>query len=105
MKDPVEIQLPGGDGLLVILRVYKSRQWIPSTFLDDLLLDSGYGSAIGGAVSRHARYFIYYDLGWTHVVNCPIASYTDRLSSFVRLSFIPRSRALHTSAQARPSST
>ena len=58
MKDPVEIQLPGGDCLLVILRVCKSRQRIPSTFLDDLLLDSGDGSAIGGVVSKHVRYFV-----------------------------------------------
>ena len=52
MEDPVEIQLPGGDRLLVILRVCKSRQQVPPTLFDDLLLDSCHSSAIEGMVSR-----------------------------------------------------
>ena len=57
MKDPVEIKLPGGDCLLVVLRVCKSRYQISSTFLDDLLLDSRHGSAIEGVVS--SQYFVH----------------------------------------------
>ena len=41
----------------------------------------------------------------THVVNCVIASRTGGLRSRVLFLFIPRQRALHTSAQASPRST
>jgi len=52
VKNPVQVQLPGGDRLLVVLRIGKSRHQIPSTFLDDPLLDPCHGSAIEGAVNR-----------------------------------------------------
>ena len=54
-KYPVEVQLPSGDSILVVLRMCKSRQQIPpsDTFLDDLLLYSCHGSAIKGAVSSY----------------------------------------------------
>ena len=61
MKDPVEVQLPGGDGFLVVLRVCKSRQYIPSTLLDDFFLDSCHGSTIKGAVSGGIQYSIYHN--------------------------------------------
>jgi len=61
MEDPVEVGLPGGDHLLVVLRVCESRQQIPPTFLDNLLLDSRYGSAIEDAVSERIQYFVYHN--------------------------------------------
>jgi len=65
VEDPVEIQPPGGDSLLVVLRVCKSRQQIPSTFLGDLLLDPSHGSAIKGVVSGRVqdriRDLVYYN--------------------------------------------
>jgi len=56
MEDPVEVRLPGGDCLLVILRISESRQQISPAFLDDFLLNSCYGSAIDGTVSK--QYFM-----------------------------------------------
>ena len=42
--------------------------------------------------------------GSTYIIKCSIASYADRLRSSSLRSFTPRSKALHTSAQASPSS-
>ena len=47
MKDPVEVRLPGGDFLLVILRVEKSRGWVSPVLFDDLTLDLCHSSALG----------------------------------------------------------
>jgi len=37
-KNPVEVQLPGGDRLFVVLRVVTSRDRVPFSPLDDILL-------------------------------------------------------------------
>ena len=46
MKDPVEIQPPGGDFLLVVLCVEMSRNYISFALFDDILLDLRYSSEI-----------------------------------------------------------
>jgi hypothetical protein len=47
MKDPIELQLPTGDFFLVVLRMEKSRDRVPSAPFDDLPLDLPYGSVVG----------------------------------------------------------
>ena len=39
MKNPVEVQLPGGDRLFIVLRVVTSRDRVPFASLDDVSLD------------------------------------------------------------------
>jgi len=102
MEDPVEVQLPGSDCFLVILRMHKPRDCVPSTPLDDLPLDSCHSSAIKTTVSKLSKLCI---TCLAHVVNWFIASLTDWLRSFSFFPFIPRSRALQISAQTNPSST
>ena len=51
-KDPVEIQLPSGNCVLVTLRVEKSGDSIPSTLLDDLLQDPLHSSAVQSITSE-----------------------------------------------------
>ena len=102
VEDPVEVQPPGRDRPLIVLRVKNSRDRILSTPLDDAPLDLGHSPAIANLVSEWPGICI---IGSAHVVNCSIASKTDWLSSSIRLPFIPRSRALQTSAQINPSST
>ena len=73
MKDLVEVQLPGDDGLLVVLRMCESRQWIPSTFLDDLLLDPCHGSVIMGTVRSRIKYSVCRGRRWgshCQLLNC-----------------------------------
>ena len=74
MKDPVEIQFPGGDGLLIVRRVDKSGDRVPSALFDDLPLDLCYSPAIKNVVRTSPKVFI---TGLAHVVNCAIASRTD----------------------------
>ena len=102
VEDPVEVQPPGRDRPLIVLRMENSRDCISFTPLDDAPLDLGHSPAIANLVNKRPGIFI---IGSAHVVNCSIASNTDWLSSSIRLPFIPRSRALQTSAQANPSST
>ena len=52
LKDPNEVQLPGGDGFLVIFRMGKLGEQIPFLLLDDLYLDLCHSSAIDGVVSE-----------------------------------------------------
>jgi len=101
MEDPIEFYPPSGDHFLIVFRVEKSGEQITSALFGDVSLDLGYGPAIESVVSELWATIIP---GLTHVVNCPIASPTDRLNSFNLLPSIPRSRARHTSAQASPSS-
>jgi hypothetical protein len=51
VKDPVEIQLPAGNLLFIVLRVEESRDRISSTLLDNLRLYLGNGSAISLQIS------------------------------------------------------
>jgi len=46
MKDPVEVQLPGSDRLLIILRVEKSRDRISLAPLDNVSLDLGHSPEV-----------------------------------------------------------
>ena len=46
MKDPVEVLPPGGDRLLIILRVQEPRYRISFAHLDDTLLDLSQSSVI-----------------------------------------------------------
>jgi hypothetical protein len=102
VKDPVEVQLPRSDRLFITLRVEKSGDRISFAQLDDLPLDLGHSSAIEALVSKplgvHAN-------GQTYSLSSSIASKTDGLSSSGCFPCNPRSSALHTSAQDKPSST
>ena len=55
MKDPVEVQLPGRNRVLVIPRVENSGESIPSPFLGDLLSNLIHGSAIPSIISELSR--------------------------------------------------
>ena len=46
MKDPIEVQPPGGNRFLIVFRVEKSRDRVPFTPLDDVPLDLGHGPVI-----------------------------------------------------------
>ena len=74
MENPVEVQLPGPNRVLVILRTDESGEQIPSTLLGDFFLDLFYSPAIESVVSESCIISIP-DL--THLVNCSIASRTD----------------------------
>ena len=74
MKNPIEVQLPGRDRFLVILRMDKPRKWIPSALLDDVFLDLCNGPAINSVVDKLCVIRVP-DL--IHLVNCSIASRTD----------------------------
>jgi len=52
MEDPAEVRLPTDNRLLVVPRMKKSRDFVTSTLLDDLLLYFCDSPAIGKAVSR-----------------------------------------------------
>jgi len=41
-KNPVEVQLPGGDRLFIFFRVISSRDCVPFASLDDMPLDLVY---------------------------------------------------------------
>lgn len=101
MKDPIEVLLPSGDRILIVLRKEESRDHISFTLLDDLLLDLRHSPVIG--LAREPP-----DLSMaspTHVVRYSIAPSTFWLSFPNRLPLDPRSRARHTPAQDNPSST
>ena len=74
MKDPIEIQLPGGNRILVIFCMDESGEQIPLTLLDDSSLDFFHSPAIESAVSESCIICIR---GLTNLVNCSIASRTD----------------------------
>ena len=46
VEDPVEVQLPGPNRVLVALRVEDSGEPVPSTLLSDLLLNLIHGSTV-----------------------------------------------------------
>ena len=102
VEDPVEVHPPGGECFFIILRVGDSGEQVPCTLFSDPLLDLRYSPAIESVMSESYTMCI---ADRTHAVSCSIASETERLSSSACLPFIPRSRALHTSAQASPRST
>ena len=76
MKNPVEVQPPGRDRLLVVLRVEHPREPISLAPLDDVLLDLGHSPTIESLVGESPDVRIP-GPDSTHVVNCPIASNTD----------------------------
>ena len=51
-KDPVELQLPSGNRLLIILRMEKSRNCVLPTLFDDLPLDLCCSPAIKNVVGE-----------------------------------------------------
>jgi len=73
VKDPVEVQPPGGDHLLIILRVEMSRDCISLARLDEVPLYLGHSPAIESLVSELPDTGV---TGPTHVVNRSIASNT-----------------------------
>jgi hypothetical protein len=66
VKDPVQLQLPTGDRLLVVPCMEKSRDHVPSALFDDLLLDLRHSSATKSAICELSKLCI---TGLTHVVN------------------------------------
>jgi len=67
MKDPVEAQPPSGDGLLVILRMEKPRDRVPSAPFDDFPFYLRHGTATKSIImSEPSEPCI---IGLTHVVN------------------------------------
>ena len=52
VEDPVEVQPPGCDRPLIVLRVENSRDCISFTPLDDTPLDLGHSPAIANLVSE-----------------------------------------------------
>ena len=74
MRDPVELEPPNGDCFLVILRMEKSSDCIPSAPFEDFLLDLRYSSATKNIVSELSKPFA---TGLTHIANRVIASHTD----------------------------
>ena len=73
VEDPVEVQPPGCDRPLIVLRVENSRDCISFTPLDDTPLDLGHSSTVENLVSGTLSICI---ASSTHVVNCSIASNT-----------------------------
>jgi hypothetical protein len=58
MKDSIEVQLPGGDGLLIVSRVEKPRSRISFAVLDDLFLDLHHGPVIEKVLSQSRTMYI-----------------------------------------------
>lgn len=77
MKNSVEVRPPNDDGLFIVLRVELPRDPVPLTPFGDVPLDVGHSPVVGSTVSESLIRSI---AGWTHIVNCPIASNTDWLS-------------------------
>ena len=102
MKDPVEVQPPGGNRVFIALGVEKARNYVALALLQDLPLDLRHGPTITCAVGQPSK---LRTVGSTHVVNWFMASDTDRPRSSSFFPFVPRSRALQISAQFSPSST
>jgi hypothetical protein len=100
LKDIVEVQLPGGDRLFVVLHVEVSRDYIPFTPLDELLVNVCHGPTIEYFSGRSEADVV----GSTHNFNRFIAPYTDGLSSSGFFPFVPLSSARQTLAQSDPSS-
>ena len=74
MKDPVEVQFPSPDRILIARRMDNSRDRVPLPLFDDLPLDLCHSPAIKSVVSELPNMCI---TSLAHVVNCPIASRTD----------------------------
>ena len=74
MKDPIEVQPPGGDRVFIIPRVEYSGGYISFTSFDYVPPDFRHSSAVEGSLSESADGCMN---GSAHVVNCPIASSTD----------------------------
>ena len=78
MRDSIEIRPPGNNRVFITLRVEKTRDGVSSVRFHNALLDQRHGPAIVCVVSKSGTASISIDS--THVVNCSIASNTDRVS-------------------------
>jgi len=56
LKDLVEVQPPGSNHLFVVIPVEKSRDRIPFTPLDELLVNIYHGPVIEGTLADGSRY-------------------------------------------------
>jgi len=74
MKNPVEVQPPGGDRFFIVLRVITSRDRIPFPPLDDVPLDLFHSPdwEFDEEIARRVRI-----AGSTYRVNFSIAPRTD----------------------------
>ena len=52
VENPIEVQPPGGDRPLIVLRVENSREYISFTPLDDAPLDLGHSPAIANSINE-----------------------------------------------------
>ena len=102
-KESIEVRSPGYDRRFIAICVEESRDRIPFTLPDDLLLDLRHGAAMESIVSGRSE--LTTTAGLTHAVNCAIASHTELLRSFNRFPLSPRWREAQTLAQVIPSST
>ena len=82
MNNPVEIQPPDGDYVLIAPCVENSRGHVSFALFDNVPLDFCHSPAVESLVSESLNVVI---TGSTYAVNCPIASNTDLLSSSIRL--------------------
>ena len=90
MEDPDEVLLPSRNLVLITFGVEESGGDTSFTPFNDLPLDISHGSAIEAPVNGSLSTQI---ICLAHVVSCPIAASTDRVSSSNRLPSTPRSRA------------
>jgi hypothetical protein len=100
LEDIVEVQLPGGDLLFVVLGAEVSRDYTPFAPLDQLSVNVRYGPTIeyfSGRSEMDAA-------GSTHNFNRSIAQHMGGLSSSGFFPFVPVSSARQTLAQSDPSS-
>jgi hypothetical protein len=100
LEDIVEVQLPGGDLLFVVLNAEVSRDCTPFAPLDQLPVDVHHGPTIEYFSGRSEVDVV----GSTHNFNRSIAQYTGGLSSSGFFPFVPVSSARQTLAQSDPSS-
>ena len=74
IENSVQVRPPGGDRLIITLRVETSRDRVSFTSLGDVPLDLGHSTGIESFVGKSS------DVGTadsTHIVNCSIALRTD----------------------------
>ena len=102
VQDAVEVLLPTYACIFIVLSVEEPRDRVSFAPRHDLPLDYGYSPTIGTLVSEPFKVVM---ASSTHAVSFSIASSTERLSSFNRFPFNPRSSVLHISPQETPSST
>jgi hypothetical protein len=70
MKDPIEVQPPGGNRLFITFCVEKARNRVALALLDDLPLDLRHGPTIARIVNKSSK---SQNTGSNYVVNWFIA--------------------------------